>query len=262
MVGGVPDRIRRRVQIQKLLQLGWSVGAICDEEQCSRRTVLRWKKRFEAGEQEQDRSRGGRPRKLAPALKRQVIHRAEGNRGRSTRKISRWLRSKGVSVSKDTVHRALKEDDLKPLKRRRQQRLTPQQKRRRVSFAAQYMDFDWQHTLMTDETEFLLRPRGNTTNDIVWARDVEDVPPIELDAHSASVRVWAGVSALGRTSLHFYDGTLDGERYRELLAGALPEMRRIFGGADWTFQDAGATPHSDRKTNEWLEANFPHWAQW
>ena len=80
MVGGVADRIKRRVRIQKLLELGYSIGAICDEEQCSRMTVLRWKKRLQEGEGEQDRPRRGRPRKLTPALKRQVIDRAEGKR--------------------------------------------------------------------------------------------------------------------------------------------------------------------------------------
>jgi len=50
MVGGVADRIKRRVRIQKLLELGYSIGAICDEEQCSRMTVLRWKKRLQEGE--------------------------------------------------------------------------------------------------------------------------------------------------------------------------------------------------------------------
>ena len=79
MVGGVADRIKRRVRIQKLLELGYSIGAICDEEQCSRMTVLRWKKRLQEGEGEQDRPRRGRPRKLTPALKRQVIDREEGS---------------------------------------------------------------------------------------------------------------------------------------------------------------------------------------
>jgi DDE superfamily endonuclease len=121
------------------------------------------------------------------------------------------------------------------------------------------MDFNWKRTLMTDEAEFQLVPRGNSKNDVVWARSVEDVPPIEQEGHSAAVRVWAGVSALGRTALYFYDGTLNGERYRALLEEALPEMQQIFGGANWTFQHDGATAHSDSKTNEWLASNVPHW---
>ena len=259
MVGGVADRIKRRVRIQKLLELGYSIGAICDEEQCSRMTVLRWKKRLQEGEGEQDRPRRGRPRKLTPALKRQVIDRAEGKRHVSNRNTAAWLQRKGMSVSRETVRRTLKEDGLYPFHRRRQQRLTQKQKRRRVAFARQYMDLDWERTLMTDETEFLLVPRGNSKNDVVWARNVEAFPLIEQDAHSASVRVWAGVSALGRTSLHFYDGNLNGERYRELLVEALPEMQQIFGDADWTFQHDGATSHSDKKTNEWLASNVPHY---
>ena len=203
MVAGVADRIKRRLRIQQLLELGWSVGAICDQEQCSRMTVLRWKKRFEAGEQEQDRRRRGRPHKLTPAYKRQITNRAEGKCHVSTRKIAAWLRNKGVSVSKDTARRTLKEDGLKAFHRRRQQRLTEKQKRRRVLFAKQYMDFNWKRTLMTDEAEFQLVPRGNSRNDVVWARSVEDVPPIEQEGHSAAVRVWAGVSALGRTALYF-----------------------------------------------------------
>jgi len=81
-------------------------------------TVLRWKKRLQEGEGEQDRPRRGRPRKLTPALKRQVIDRAEGKRHVSNRK--------GMSVSRETVRRTLR----------------------------QYMDLDWERTLMTDERKF------------------------------------------------------------------------------------------------------------
>ena len=47
-----------------------------------------------------------------------------------------------------------------------------------------------------------------------------------------------------------------------------PEMQQVFGDADWTFQHDGATPHSDKKTNEWLASNVPHyissgpWGEW
>src|SRR6185503_17315714 len=96
-------------------------------------TVLRWKKRLQEGEGEQDRPRRGRPRKLTPALKRQVIDRAEGKRHVSNRDTAAWLQRKGMSVSRETVRRTLKEDGLYPFHRRRQQRLTQKQKRRLVA---------------------------------------------------------------------------------------------------------------------------------
>jgi len=70
-------------------------------------------------------------------------------------------------------------------------------------------------------------PRGNSKNDVVWARNVKDVPPIEQD-HTPR-RCEFGLVYLGRTSLHFYDGNLNGERYRELSEDAHPEMQQIFG---------------------------------
>jgi hypothetical protein len=111
---------------------------------------------------------------------------------------------------------------------------------------------------MTDESEFSLRPTSNPRNDIVWARTREEVPPIEQEAHSPSVRFWAGASALGRTKLHFFSGNLNGVEYRKILEKALPEMKKIFGVKKWTFQHDGASAHKDKKTNAWLEANVPN----
>jgi hypothetical protein len=187
-----------------------------------------------------------------------VVARVEGKTRRSVRKTATWLRGKGVPVSRETVRRTLRAADLKPYHRLRQQKLTEKQKRRRVSFAREFKDHDWNTTLMTDETEFQLVPRGNTRNDVVWVHSADEVPPLEQDAYSASLRFWAGVSAFGRTSLHFYPGTLNAQKYRDILNEALPEMRTIFGHRDWTFMHDGAPAHSERKTNEWLEDNVPH----
>ena len=76
-------------------------------------------------------------------------------------------------VSKNTVRRTLKEAGLNPFHRSRQQKLTDEQKRNRVVFAKNFKDHDWETTLMTDETEFEVLSRGNTKNDVVWARDPE-----------------------------------------------------------------------------------------
>ena len=145
MVGGVADRIKRRVRIQKLLELGYSIGAICDEEQCSRVTV-RWKKRLQEGEGEQDRPRRGRPRKLTPALKRQVIDRAEGKR---------HVKSQHGRVAPAQRHVRLKRNSsshleggwLIPISSTQTATLDSKtEAQRRVAFARQYMDLDWERT--------------------------------------------------------------------------------------------------------------------
>lgn len=129
---------------------------------------------------------------------------------------------------------------------------------KRVSFARQFVDFDWEHTLMTDETEFQLVPRGNSRNDGVWARDMENVPPIELDAHAASVRVCAGAICIGSDFIEFLRWNSELGVVQRAL-GRSPsrdatDLRRC--GVDIPTRWRGT--HSDSKTNGWLEANVPH----
>jgi transposase len=258
MPGPISDRQKKRLRIQKLLELGWNIQEIAEEEECDRNTVSRWKRRFEQGESEQDRNRTGRPSKLSPTLRKQVMNHVRGKTHRSTRKTAKWLATeKGVAISNFTVHRILHQEGCHPRHRNRQQKLTDAHKKKRVAFAKKFKEHNWNSTLMTDEAEFRLTPKGNTKNDVVWVRDGDTVPPLEQDNYSPSVRFWAGAAASGRTSLHFYEGTLDGARYREILEDALPEMEQLFDQQDWTFLHDGAPAHSDKKTNDWLEAHVP-----
>lgn len=112
---------------------------------------------------------------------------------------------------------------------------------------------------MTDESQVLLFPRGNSRNNVVWVRAHTDVPPLEQDKYSASVRFWAGASVSGKTRLFFYDGNLNGKMYRDILTKALPEIKNLMGTRNWTFVHDGASAHKDEKTNDWLEENVPHY---
>jgi transposase len=243
------------VRIEALLQLGFSESIIANKVACSLSTVKRWKKRFTEGASEQDRPRTGRPRKLTPAMSARLKNHVSQHRGRSTREAAAWLQSKGVSVTHMTVANALHRDGLYPYHRRKQLRLTDGHKAARVAFAQEFKSANWQRTLMTDETECSLVGSPNSKNDIIWAPKGEEVSPVDVDTYAPTLRFWAGASASGRTKLHFFTGNLDGPRYRKLLTDALPEIKAIFGKGNWTFQHDGATAHSARETNEWLEQN-------
>ena len=55
-------------------------------------------------------------------------------------------------------------------------------------------------------------------------------------------------------------GDLTGPKYRALLKKAKPDFNAIFGSSNrnWTFVHDGASPHTARATNEWLEQNVPN----
>ena len=94
----------------------------------------------------------------------------------------------------------------------------------------------------------------------MWARRLEDVPPVEVDQYSEKLRVWGGVSAKGNTRLIVYDGDLTAEKYCGVLRKAKPDFDAIFGtnNHNWTFVHDGASPHKAQMANAWLAANVPN----
>ncbi len=69
-----------------------------------------------------------------------------------------------------------------------------------------------------------------------------------------SVMVWGCVSALGKGNLHFCDGTINAEKYIEILEhNMLPSRRHLFQGRPCIFQQDNAKPHSAHITKSWLQ---------
>ncbi len=60
-----------------------------------------------------------------------------------------------------------------------------------------------------------------------------------------SVMVWGVSVALGKGNLHFCDGTINAEKYIEILEhNMLPSRRHLFQGRPCIFQQDNAKPHS------------------
>ena len=178
----------------------------------------------------------------------EVVKRARNKRKRSLRSTAKWMEiNKGVKISKHTVARTLKDAGYHPGCRSKRQKLTPKHQADRVTFCQKRRHHNWKRTLMTDETDFTLYRVPNTHNDVVWIRKGESAPAIELIAHPPIVKLWAGASRNGRTQLHFYPGSMNATKYKEMLTRALPEMQAIFGTRSWTFQHDGASAHKAAK---------------
>ncbi len=65
--------------------------------------------------------------------------------------------------------------------------------------------------------------------------------------------VWGCVSALGKGNLHFCDGTINAEKYIEILEhNMLTSRRHLFQGRPCIFQQDNAKPHSAHITKSWL----------
>ena len=229
-----------------------------------RQVVYKWTRRFEEDKDKADeeivlsQTRSGRPLKATTALGKKITKHVKGKRRKSVRKVATWLQSTGYDLGRETVRKVLKKAGLYPYKRKKQPRLTQAQREKRVKFARKFKKHNWLKTLMTDEKDFNLFAATNPQNDRVWTDNPEDVPNVELVKHASGVKVWAGVSATGKTKIHFYEGTIGAQEYKQILTKAKEEMEGAFEDDDWTFQHDGASAHKAKVINEWLEKNVPN----
>ncbi len=68
-----------------------------------------------------------------------------------------------------------------------------------------------------------------------------------------SVMVWGCVSALGKGNLHFCDGTINAEKYIEILEHNMLPQEDIFSRDVHAYSTRHAKPHSAHITKSWLQ---------
>lgn len=176
-----------------------------------------------------------------------------------------------LNISRSTVNRIVKRDlRLKCFKKHRATELTEANKAARWIRAGQllrqYPASMVNFIVFTDEKLFTVARPTNSQNDRVYARDgtaKKQVPATRLlrtrPTFSRSVMVSVGVSALGRTSVHFVEPgvKVNGQYYRDvlLMEDLLPDIREL--SDFFVFQQDSAPAHRARETIDLLTRETP-----
>ena len=176
-----------------------------------------------------------------------------------------------IGISPASVNKIIKKDlRLKCLKKRRAHDLTEANKQAWLQrcrmllrrYPAGMQNFIW----FTDEKLFTVAAPSNNQNDRLYAAAAtkkKDIPACRLlrtrPTFSKSVMVSVGVSALGRTAIHFVEPgvKINGQYYRDvlLLRDLLPDIREF--SDFYVFQQDGAPAHRARETVELLTNETP-----
>jgi transposase len=183
---------------------------------------------------------------------------------RTQREIARELKISLSSVS-EIIHVDL---GLKCFKKRKASELTDANKQTRLQraklllrrFPPSLVNF----IVFTDEKVFTVARPSNSQNDRVYANTSKKRLPasrlLRTRSHfSKSVMVSVGVSALGRTSIHFVEPgvKINGNYYRDvlLMQDLLPDIREL---SDYfIFQQDSAPAHRARETVQLLAQETP-----
>ncbi len=161
------------------------------------------------------------------------------------------------TLSVNTIHRAIRRCRLKLYRSKKKPYPNMIQKRSRFLWAKAYLKWTvakWKTVLWSGESKFevlfgklgrhVIRTIEDKDNPSCYQRSVQK---------PASLMVWGCMSACGMGSLHIWKGTINAERYIQVLEQhMLPSRRRLFQGRPCIFQHDNARPHTASITTSWL----------
>lgn len=257
---GSPLCEQMRGQIVEQFKNNFCQRAIARNLGISPSTVRNIIKRFrESGEITTRKGQGRKPTLNARDL-RSLRRYCIKNRHQCVKDITTWAQEyfrKPLSVT--TVRRYICKCKLKLYYAKQKPFINKIQKRRRLCWARAHLrwtDAKWKSVLWSDESTFQI-VFGNCGRRVLRTKEEKNHPDCyrRKVQKPASVMVWGCISAQGMGNLHICEGTINAERYIQVLEQhMLPSKRRLFHGRPCLFQQDNAKPHSARVTTAWLRS--------
>jgi hypothetical protein len=222
-------------------------------------TITRLVKKFETTYSLHDQQKAGRPSNVEDNC--QVVEQAlmEKQSSSSLQACSTRDIEKATGISKSSVHRILRHFlNLYPYHLTLLQDITQEDRVDRVQFSQWMLENQRILTdvLWSDEAYFSLDGHVNRHSCIIWGSEKPTFPLTE-SLHSPKVCVWMGFTAKFKLRPFFFESTVTGTNYLEMLEHhVIPQLKHKRVMRSVVFQHDGAPPHFAKGVREYLTEKF------
>lgn len=224
----------------------------------TRLSLYRIRDKFDETGSIMDAPRSGRPVKVCTQENLQNVAEAYAHSPKkSTRRASSEL-----SISRTSLQRMMSSLGLKPYRPRLIHGLLEDDPDRRLEFCDIFLNEINENPeildriLWTDEANFKLSGHVNRHNCVYWNTTNQHVV-IGRQINQPGLTVWGGISSDGLIGPIFFDTTVNGEIYLNLLRTIIPTLKQRCDFNEMYFMQDGAPPHYASPVRTFLDQIFP-----
>lgn len=203
--------------------------------------MKRWVTRHQEEGSVKTRARSGRRPLINPAQRRSIVEQYENHGFIPTRRFAEQFDTSAL-----TIRRVLHSEGLHHRQPARKPYLSEVNKQKRLEFARQYLEFDWEKAIFTDEKSFMSSQHGRLH---LWRRnktryEEKNIVP-NMESGRISVNMWGWMSAAGPGELVSIAGRATAAHYVQVLEETmLPTVRCVY-------------PVDDMPTISYVQDNCP-----
>jgi len=203
--------------------------------------------------------RSGRPNILNDRDKRQLVKITKNNRNKTLDEITEnFINLLNISVSSRTIQRTLHQEGYSGHAAKKKPFISEQNKKKRFGWCRMRKNWinEWENIIWSDESRYELF--NNDSRNWVWRKKderykIECLKPTVKN--SIGIMVWGCFCNNKLGPLVLIEGTLNSDRYIELLEEHLLPYLNNLGIENHIFQDDNAPCHASNKTKKWKEDN-------
>lgn len=217
---------------------------------CSKKSVWTTIKRFQDHGTIHRKPGSGRPFKVTPAILKLIEDRLQQDDEVSTIQLKKLLADRGYNISEKTIIRVRRDLGWTFHGTRYCQLLRPRNKEKRVIWAMENLDNNFDDVVWTDELMIQLEYHRTFCYRKVGA----PLKPKPKPKHPYKVMVWAGISRKGATNICLINSSIDSAGYQEILrTHLLLFLETVLPNGQ--FQQDNAPCHMSLSTRRFLETN-------
>lgn len=190
----------------------------------------------------------------------EMVKLATGPKPKTTIQIAERLTAKGTPVSRVTVARRLKEQNVRWQALLKKPLLTPKQIETRLSWAQENLDRDWTRVIFSDESMFELNCQVTRAWQVRGCRRL-----YQTVKHPPKVSVWGCLSSQGFGKLIIISGILESNQMIEIYKkGLIPTAEKFYGkdNQDWQLLEDGDPKHTSKLSKTWKAENGVQVIKW